>query len=48
MVNESQMRIKEDLERTKTLRSKASRGTRGANSLGESEVQNTLTKKSLF
>jgi hypothetical protein len=48
MVNESQMRIKEDLERTKTLRSKAARGTRGASSIGESEMQNTLTKKSIF
>jgi len=32
------MRIKEDLERTKTLRTKAMQGKRGANALGEGEV----------
>ena len=37
MVNEKQMRIKQDLERTKTLRNKALRGKKGANLLPERE-----------
>ena len=35
MVNEKQMRIKESLERSKTLRTKASAGRKGANIVAE-------------
>ena len=44
MMNEKQMRIKEDLERSKTLRTKASAGRKGANTLSErarGDMQNT-------
>jgi len=37
MVNEKQMRIKEDLERTRTLKYKAGAGRKGANVLAERE-----------
>ena len=35
MMNEKQMRIKESLERSKTLRTKASAGRKGANIVAE-------------
>ena len=38
MANEKQMRIKEDLERSRTLRTKASAGRKGANVLEEREL----------
>ena len=38
MVNEKQMRIKEDLERSKTLRTKASAGRKGANVAAERDL----------
>lgn len=38
MVNEKQMRIKEDMERTKTLRTKAGAGRKGANTLAERDL----------
>ena len=38
MANEKQMRIKEELERTKTLRTKASAGRKGANLEPEREI----------
>ena len=37
MVNEKQMRIKEDLERSRTLKYKAGAGRKGANVLAERE-----------
>ena len=39
MVNEKQMRIKEDLERSKTLRYKASAGRKGANIVSERDLE---------
>lgn len=38
MANEKQMRIKEDLERSKTLRTKASAGRKGANVVAERDL----------
>ena len=38
MANEKQMRIKEDLERSKTLRSKAASGRKGANLAAERDL----------
>jgi len=38
MVNEKQMRIKEDLERSKTLRTKAAAGRKGANIEAERDL----------
>ena len=38
MANEKQMRIKEDLERTKTLRKKSGAGKKGANLAAERDV----------
>lgn len=38
MVNEKQMRIKEDMERSFTLRTKASAGRKGANTLAERDL----------
>jgi len=38
MVNEKQMRIKEDLERSKTLRLKAAGGRKGANVMAERDL----------
>jgi len=38
MVNEKQMRIKESLERTKTLRIKAAAGKKGANLISERQT----------
>jgi len=38
MVNEKQMKIAQDLERTKTLRTKARAGRKGANVYGERHV----------
>ena len=38
MANEKQMRIKEDLVRSRTLRTKASAGRKGANVLEEREL----------
>jgi len=40
MVNEKQMRIKEEIERSKTLRSKASAGRKGANVIPERDLDN--------
>ena len=48
MVNEKQMRIKEDLERTKSLRTKASAGRKGANLLPERELTKPETDKRPF
>jgi len=42
MANEKQMRIKEDLERSKTLRTKANAGRKGANVEAERERQKQL------
>jgi len=39
MANEKQMRIKEDLERSKTLRTKASAGRKGANVIPERDLE---------
>ena len=39
MANEKQMRIKEELERSKTLRSKASAGRKGANLAAERDLE---------
>lgn len=38
MVNEKQMRIKEEIERSKTLRTKASAGRKGANLTAERDL----------
>ena len=38
MVNEKEMRIKEDIERTKTLNFKATAGRKGANILDERDM----------
>ena len=38
MVNEKQMRIKEEMERSKTLRGKAMAGRKGANVLAERDL----------
>ena len=39
MANEKQMRIKEELERTKTLRTKAAAGRKGANLAAERDLE---------
>ena len=38
MANEKQMRIKEDMERSKTLRTKAMAGRKGANIIAERDL----------
>ena len=48
MVNEKQMRIKENLERTKTLRSKASAGRKGGNMDPERDIQDIEHDKKMF
>eukprot|EP00354_Favella_ehrenbergii_P000572 CAMPEP_0170454270 /NCGR_PEP_ID=MMETSP0123-20130129/2583_1 /TAXON_ID=182087 /ORGANISM="Favella ehrenbergii, Strain Fehren 1" /LENGTH=182 /DNA_ID=CAMNT_0010716937 /DNA_START=401 /DNA_END=949 /DNA_ORIENTATION=+ len=40
MVNEKQMRIKEDMERSKTLRTKAMSGRKGASLIAERDLDN--------
>ena len=39
MVNEKQMRIKEELERSRTLRTKAAAGRKGANVEAERDLE---------
>ena len=48
MVNEKQMLIAQDLERTKTLRTKARAGRKGANVIGERYMQDSLQGHSKF
>ena len=48
MVNEKQMKIATDLERTKTLRTKARLGRKGANVLGERFQSDSLQGHSKF
>ena len=42
MVNEKQMRIKEELERNKTLRTKAAAGRKGANVQAERDLEDMV------
>lgn len=48
MVNEKQMRIKQDLQRTKTLRAKASEGRKGASLLLERQQNDTEKRKAIY
>lgn len=48
MVNEKQMRIKTDLERTKMLRIKANAGRKGANVVAERELTNQESGKAIY
>jgi hypothetical protein len=48
MVNEKQMRIKQGLEHTKMLRTKAREGSKGANILSERENADYEKKKAVY
>jgi hypothetical protein len=48
MVNESQMKIKKDIDRTKVLRLKANAGRDGGNKVMDRKVDNIEQGRSLF
>lgn len=48
MVNETQMQIKQDMDRTKSMRTVQRAGRKGANVLGERHVQDSLQGHSKF
>ncbi len=48
MANEKQMRIKQDLQRTKTLRQKANSGRKGASILLDRQQADTERKKAIY
>lgn len=48
MVNEQQMQIKHDIERTRNLRIRANEGRKGGNLLPERERENIQSGRSFF
>ena len=48
MVNESQMRIKHDIERNRVLKTKASEGSRGGNVISDRHVDDLQKGRSIM